>query len=87
MSTNTPDRPPNLTSGSEPLLANASQASTPYPASSLNHPSAAGAASHSSPYKKSGLGIGAALLLTITFWLYAKPDVVIMLSEQLWSCF
>lgn len=32
------------------------------------------------------------LLLTtmamgLTFWLYAKPDVVIMLSEQLWSCF
>jgi len=87
MSTNMPDRPPILTSGSEPLLANASQASTPYQASRLNHPSAAGAASHRSPYKKSGLGIGAALLLTITFWLYAKPDVVIMLSEQLWSCF
>ena len=87
MSANMPDSPPNLTSGSEPLLANASQASTPYQASRLNHPSAAGAASHRSPYKKSGLGIGAALLLTITFWLYAKPDVVIMLSEQLWSCF
>ena len=26
-------------------------------------------------------------LLGLTFWLYAKPDVVIMLSEQLWSCF
>ena len=25
--------------------------------------------------------------LGLTFWLYAKPDVVIMLSEQLWSCF
>ena len=87
MSTNMPDRAPNLTSGSDPLLADASQASTPYQASSLNHPSAAGADSHRAPYKKSGLGIGAALLLTITFWLYAKPDVVIMLSEQLWSCF
>ncbi len=29
----------------------------------------------------------AALLLGITFWLYAKPGVVIMLAEQLWSCF
>jgi hypothetical protein len=28
-----------------------------------------------------------AALLGLTFWLYAKPDVVIMLSEQLWSCF
>jgi hypothetical protein len=26
-------------------------------------------------------------VLGLTFWLYAKPDVVIMLSEQLWSCF
>ncbi len=84
MSTNMPDSPPNLTSGSEPLLANASQASTP---SGLPPPSAAGAASHRAPYRKSGLGIAAALLLAITFWLYAKPDVVIMLSEQLWSCF
>ncbi|MEK7344696.1 MAG: hypothetical protein AAB176_03300 [Pseudomonadota bacterium] len=29
----------------------------------------------------------AAAALGLTFWLYAKPDVVIMLSEQLWSCF
>lgn len=28
-----------------------------------------------------------AAVLDLTFWLYAKPDVVIMLSEQLWSCF
>ena len=26
-------------------------------------------------------------VLGLTFWLYAKPAVVIMLSEQLWSCF
>lgn len=26
-------------------------------------------------------------VLGLTFWLYAQPDVVIMLSEQLWSCF
>jgi hypothetical protein len=26
-------------------------------------------------------------VLGLTFWLYAKLDVVIMLSEQLWSCF
>ena len=30
--------------------------------------------------------LGAAAL-GLTFWLYAKPEVVIMLSEQLWSCF
>ena len=28
-----------------------------------------------------------AAALALTFWLYAKPEVVIMLSEQLWSCF
>lgn len=32
------------------------------------------------------------LLLTsvamgLTFWLYAQPEVMIMLSEQIWSCF
>jgi hypothetical protein len=29
----------------------------------------------------------AAAALSLAFWLYARPDVVIMLSEQLWSCF
>ena len=77
----------DIRSGSEPLLANATQASTPDQASTLNHPSAAWAASHSAPYKKSVAGIVTVLLMAITFWLYAKPDVVVMLSEQLWSCF
>jgi hypothetical protein len=49
--------------------------------------SAVGAASHRTPYKKSGVVIAAALLLAITFWLYAKPDVIVMLAEQMWSCF
>ena len=35
--------------------------------------------------KTSWLMLAAALGLT--FWLYAKSEVVIMLSEQLWSCF
>ena len=30
--------------------------------------------------------LGAAALC-LTFWLYGQSDVVIMLSEQLWSCF
>jgi hypothetical protein len=29
----------------------------------------------------------AAATLGLTFWLYGQSDVVIMLSEQLWSCF
>jgi hypothetical protein len=29
----------------------------------------------------------AVVALGLAFGLYAKPDVVIMLSEQLWSCF
>ena len=28
-----------------------------------------------------------AAALSLTFWLYGQSDVVIMLSEQLWSCF
>ena len=28
-----------------------------------------------------------AVALGLTFWLYGLSDVVIMLSEQLWSCF
>ena len=28
-----------------------------------------------------------AVALSLTFWLYGQSDVVIMLSEQLWSCF
>jgi hypothetical protein len=27
------------------------------------------------------------LMLAITFGLYAQPDVVVMLADQLWSCF
>jgi hypothetical protein len=25
--------------------------------------------------------------LALTFWLYAKPEVAVMLAEQLWACF
>lgn len=42
---------------------------------------AAGASSHTI------LLLLAVVALSLAFWLYAKPDVVIMLSEQLWSCF
>ena len=36
---------------------------------------------------RSTLWLVAALTLAITFGLYAQPDVVVMLAEQLWSCF
>ena len=36
---------------------------------------------------RSTLWLLAALTLTITFGLYAQPDVVVMLADQLWSCF
>jgi hypothetical protein len=87
MSANMPDSPTHFPSGSEPLLAKASPASTACQASTMNHPSAARADSHRASYKKTGLGIAAALLLATPLWLYAKPDVVVMLAEQLWSCF
>lgn len=27
------------------------------------------------------------LSLGLTFWLYAQPEIMIMLAEQLWACF
>ena len=36
---------------------------------------------------RSNLWLLAALMLAITFGLYAQPDVVVMLADQLWSCF
>ena len=36
---------------------------------------------------RSTLWLLAALMLSITFGLYAQPDVVLMLADQLWSCF
>jgi hypothetical protein len=29
----------------------------------------------------------AAVAMAFTFWLYAKPDLMVMLAEQLWACF
>lgn len=31
--------------------------------------------------------LAAALGLGLGLWLYSQPEVVIMLSEQLWACF
>ena len=36
---------------------------------------------------RSTLWLLAASTLAITFGLYAQPDVVVMLADQLWSCF
>ena len=36
---------------------------------------------------RSTLWLLVALMLAITFGLYAQPDVVVMLADQLWSCF
>ena len=27
------------------------------------------------------------LSLGLTFWLYAQPEIMVMLAEQLWACF
>ncbi len=29
----------------------------------------------------------AAAVLALTGWLYARPDMAVLLAEQLWSCF
>ena len=36
---------------------------------------------------RSTLWLLAALTLAITFGLYAQADMVVMLADQLWSCF
>ena len=36
--------------------------------------------------KASG-ALAAALGLGLGFWMYSHPEVVILLSEQLWACF
>jgi hypothetical protein len=36
---------------------------------------------------RSTLWLLTALMLAITFGLYAQPEVVLMLADQLWSCF
>ena len=37
---------------------------------------------------RQGLGsLALAALLGLTFWLYARPDFVIQLADQLWACF
>jgi len=33
------------------------------------------------------LALAVSVALALPFWLYAQPDVVIMLAEQLWACF
>ncbi|WP_255418468.1 hypothetical protein [Limnohabitans sp. 2KL-1] len=31
--------------------------------------------------------LAAVMALGLTFWLYARPGVIVLLAEQLWSCF
>lgn len=32
-------------------------------------------------------GLAAVTALALTGWLYARPEMAIVLAEQLWSCF
>ncbi len=31
--------------------------------------------------------VAAAVVLALTAWLYSRPDMAILLAEQLWACF
>jgi hypothetical protein len=76
---------PDTARGSEPLLENPGAAPTPMGATNPNPSATAEAASH---LKRLAIPmIPVLMVLGLTFWLYAKPGVVIMLAEQLWSCF
>lgn len=37
--------------------------------------------------KKTALGLAACLLLTGVFALYAQPDFVVQMANQVWACF
>lgn len=61
---------------------------------SLSKPSAAGETSHEITNHSSATRVAPytivlvlAAVLGLTFWLYAKPDLMVMLAEQLWACF
>jgi len=89
-------RAPDASVISKRRLVNASTRAVTLQATSVNTPSAAGAASHKmqadssaarASHSKPGVWVAAVLVLGITFWLYVQPDVVILLADQLWSCF
>jgi hypothetical protein len=37
--------------------------------------------------RKMAITLAVSAALIVPFWLYAQPDLVIMLAEQLWACF
>lgn len=54
----------------------------------MNNTSFAAAQNQALTVRQKALGLLAlASALGLGLWLYSQPDIVIMLSEQLWSCF
>ena len=37
--------------------------------------------------RKMAITLAVSAALIVPLWLYAQPDLVIMLAEQLWACF
>jgi hypothetical protein len=43
---------------------------------------------HKQPFRRQVLGaVALTALLGLAFWLYTQPELVVMLSDQLWACF
>jgi hypothetical protein len=43
---------------------------------------------HKPAYRRKVLSaVALTALLGLAFWLYTQPEMVIMLSDQLWACF
>jgi hypothetical protein len=43
---------------------------------------------HKQPFRRQVLGaVALTALLILAFWLYTQPEMLIMLSDQLWACF
>jgi len=43
---------------------------------------------HKPPFRHQVLGaVALTALLGLAFWLYTQPEMVVMLSDQLWACF
>ena len=43
---------------------------------------------HKPPFRRQVLvAVALTALLGLAFWLYTQPEMVVMLSDQLWACF
>lgn len=42
---------------------------------------------HHALFKRWLVAAASLALLVLAFWLYSRPDIALLLAEQLWACF